>query len=106
MTIEEIKNIPISTIAGQLGIEVDGSGKAYCFKGHDKTTLSLSFNREGNYFHCFGCGIGGSSIDLVSEYCGYTTAEAIRWIEGRESSTWEPAPKSIGELLHCLQVRR
>jgi len=94
MTIEEIKSIPITTIAGQLGIEIDGSGKAYCFNGHDKATPSLSFNRKENYFHCFGCGIGGSSIDLVRAYYGKTTAEAIRWIEG-EGSTWEPVPRIL-----------
>jgi len=75
-----IKQIPILDVANRLGISVN-KNKAFCFKGHDKKTASLSFNVTGNYFKCFGCGIGGTTIDLVKEFLNLTTGEAIRWLE-------------------------
>lgn len=79
--IERIKQIPILEVANKLGIEVDKNNKAYCFKGHDKKSKSLSFNIDENYFNCFGCGIGGTTIDLVKEYLQINTGEAIKWLE-------------------------
>ena len=81
MSIQTVKAVNILALAERLGIEVNASGKAYCIRGHDKKTPSLSFNKQGNYFYCFGCGIGGSTIDLVKEVLSVPTKEAIRWIE-------------------------
>lgn len=76
----EIKQIPILDVANRLGISVN-KNKALCFKGHDKKTASLSFNVASNYFKCFGCGIGGTVIDLVKEFYNISTAEAIKWLK-------------------------
>lgn len=79
MSIEQVKQVPILDVARRLGIAVVDS-KACCFI-HDDKTPSLSFNEGGNYFKCFGCGAGGSVIDLVKLYLDTGTGEAIRWIE-------------------------
>ena len=79
--IPTVKSLPILDVASALGIVFDTSNKALCFNGHD-TIPSLSFNTSGNYFKCFGCGAGGSSIDLVMQTLHMTTHEALSWIEG------------------------
>lgn len=79
MSIEGVKTVPIIDIAKRLGIEVVGN-KAHCF-AHEDSTPSLSFNEQGNYFKCFGCNVGGSTIDLVKLAKNVGTSEAIRWIE-------------------------
>lgn len=79
MTIHEIKDIPILDVAHRLGIEVIGL-KANCF-AHEDSNPSLSFNKQDNYFKCFGCGIGGSNIDLVKHRLNVATGEAIQWFE-------------------------
>lgn len=92
MNIEQVKRVPILDVAQRLGIVVMDS-KARCFS-HEDGTPSLSFNANGNYFKCFGCGIGGSVIDLVKQYLDISTGEAIRWIEreyGMESDNNDPA---------------
>jgi DNA primase len=81
MTISDIKQIPILDVAYRLGIEVIGH-KSNCF-AHEDSNPSLSFNKQLNYFKCFGCGIGGSSIDLVKHRLNTTTGEAIRWFESQ-----------------------
>ena len=78
MSVIEVKTIPILNVARRLGIELAGN-KAHCF-AHEDNTPSLSFNEQGNYFKCFGCGVGGSTIDLVKLYLGVGTSEAIQWI--------------------------
>lgn len=80
MSIAEAKQIPIADVAARLNIKIDRHGKALCFNGHD-TVPSLKFYFDTNSFYCFGCGIGGSVIDLVREYLHITTGEAISWLE-------------------------
>ena len=82
LNIDKLKQIPILELADRLGISVRRN-KAMCFKGHDKKTPSLSFSPQKNLWHCFGCGAGGNNINLIKEYYGYDSKEAIAWL-GRE----------------------
>ena len=81
--LERIKQLPILDVAKRLGIEIKGS-KALCFKGHDQKTLSLSFNVKENYWHCFGCGIGGNTLDLVRAYLDISFKDALHWFQDTE----------------------
>ena len=78
--LEAVKAIPMLDIASRLGLVVNTNNKALCFNGHDSAP-SLSINTTQNYFKCFGCGVSGSNIDLVKEFYGIKTGEAIKWIE-------------------------
>ncbi len=80
MIIDEIKRIPIADIATRLGIKPDRHGMVLCFNGHD-TKASCKLYPHTNSFFCFGCGIGGSSIDLVKEKLKIPTREAIKVIK-------------------------
>jgi len=61
--IERLKNINSEEVAIALGIRVIRH-KACCFL-HDERNPSLSF--KGSRWHCYGCGKGGNSIDLVMQ---------------------------------------
>lgn len=71
---------PIICVAEKLGIKFMSKSKALCFRGHDVKTPSLSFNPQKNYFHCFGCGVGGGPISLVMNYLNFNYKEAISWL--------------------------
>lgn len=77
---EDLNNIPIVNVAEKLGIDVDRCNKAFCFRNHDKNTKSLSFQKNKNFFHCFGCGVGGGTINLVMEYYNIGFIEACEWL--------------------------
>ena len=63
---DEIKQLPIVTVAERLGIEVNRASKARCFIGtHQDEVPSLHFNQDKNYYHCFGCEAHGDVIELV-----------------------------------------
>ncbi len=74
------KNIPILLVAQALHIEVNRN-KAMCFGNHDTKSPSLSFSPEKNLWHCFGCGLGGSNIELVSNVQGVSHIDAARWLD-------------------------
>ncbi len=42
--------------------------KAFCFKGHDDKTPSLSIRRADGAFLCFGCGVKGRDWNAFSNY--------------------------------------
>jgi len=44
--------------------------KTFCFKGHDLKTPSLSISKKTGRFHCFGCGIGGPSWNVLAGLIG------------------------------------
>ena len=45
---------------------------------HDEKTPSFSVNAERGFFHCFGCGVGGSAFDFIMRVEGLTFGEALR----------------------------
>lgn len=44
-------------------VELDRQGRGLC-PFHDDKIASFSVNAEGNFWHCFACGTGGSVIDF------------------------------------------
>jgi len=47
---------------------------------HNDSDPSLSFNIEENYFHCFGCGVGGGPIEMVKLTRNVEALEAAKKI--------------------------
>ena len=76
--LDGLRQIPILEVAERLGIRIKGK-KALCFSGHD-TKPSLSFLPEKNIWKCFGCGLRGSSIDLVMHVKEVNFKGAIDWL--------------------------
>jgi len=44
---------------------------------HDEKTPSFTVNAERGFFHCFGCGVGGTVFDFVMRQEGLTFPEAL-----------------------------
>ena len=45
---------------------------------HNEKTPSFSVNAERGFFHCFGCGAGGSVFNFITRVEGLTFPEAVR----------------------------
>src|SRR5262249_35433829 len=45
---------------------------------HQEKTPSFSVNAERGFFHCFGCGAGGSVFDFIMRVGGLTFFEALQ----------------------------
>jgi len=67
---EEIKSkLDIIEVAEYYGLELNKHGKACC-PFHDEDTPSFSISKKKQYFHCFGCGVGGDVIALTQRLLG------------------------------------
>lgn len=57
-------NKPLSENIGEY-VELEKKGKSYLglCPFHEEKTPSFTVNNNMNVYHCFGCGIGGSSIE-------------------------------------------
>jgi len=65
--IERVKErVDIVEVIGQR-ISLDRNHKAHC-PFHDDKNPSFSVNPKGQYFHCFGCGVGGDVIRFLELY--------------------------------------
>jgi len=62
--IEEIKQIPISEVLGNVPPPRAGNRSNILCPLHQEKTPSCVVYHESNTFHCFGCGKGSSVIDL------------------------------------------
>jgi DNA primase len=50
---------------------------------HNEKTPSFSVNAERSFFHCFGCGVGGTVFDFVMRIEALTFAEALQSLARR-----------------------
>lgn len=66
-TIERVKEkVDIVQVIGQR-IKLDSHHKALC-PFHTEDIPSFSVNPRGQYFHCFGCGVGGDAFKFLELY--------------------------------------
>ncbi len=57
-------------------VELNKHNKGLC-PFHDEKTPSFSVNPAGQYFKCFGCGVGGDVIKFIQLYKNITFKEAL-----------------------------
>jgi hypothetical protein len=78
---------PIIQVAIELGIKVQGNmGKCFKSERHrdGDRAMTLFFNPSRNTFFCKSCeDVGGSVVDLVSQYRAVAREEAISWLAHR-----------------------
>ena len=65
----------IIDVVGQR-IELDRHHKALC-PFHDESSASFSVNTVGQYFHCFGCGVGGDVFRFLELYEGKSFMQVL-----------------------------
>lgn len=70
----------VQVIGGR--IKLDRNNKALC-PFHEEKTPSFSVNVKVQYFHCFGCGVGGDVIRFIELYEKKSFKEALLGLAGR-----------------------
>jgi DNA primase len=95
------KRLPVVEVASALGLEVEKGSKCRCFI-HEDSNPSLVFFRDSNRWHCFGCGVGGDTIELVKRYLDVDFKEALEWLRRRflvgERQTPKAAPAGPSQM--------
>ena len=94
-TIEELRRLPVESVAERLGINVVRH-KALC-PFHSDHHASLSFNIRKNTFRCFACGANGGVIDLAMQHLRKPFPDACRWLADEHNiiaATPQPATQA------------
>lgn len=78
--IQEVKErADIVQVAYRMNIQLNRNLKARC-PFHKEKTASFSINKNKQIFKCFGCGIGGDCITLVSKLLNINAYESAKTI--------------------------
>lgn len=83
--LEELKaKCDIVTIISQY-IPLSKKGGKYfgCCPFHNEKTASLCVNTDGQYYHCFGCGVSGNVIGFVMEMESLSYVDAVKYLADR-----------------------
>ena len=80
--LETIKKIPITTLLEGHKMTSIGNNQKKCLCPlHNEKTPSFTIYGDTNSFYCYGCGVGGSNIDLIMKRDKLSTGEAIRLLK-------------------------
>ena len=78
--IQEVKaRVDIIKVAQYFGLNLNKVNKCRCL-WHKENTASLSFSQSKQIFKCFGCGVGGDCITLVSKLLNINAYESAKQI--------------------------
>src|SRR5579871_6927926 len=83
--IEEVRTRAdiVEIIGAQVRLRRAGRNLVGLCPFHNEKTPSFSVNAERGFFHCFGCGAGGSVFDFVMRTEGLSFPEAIESLARR-----------------------
>ncbi len=73
----------VEVIGAQVRLRKAGRNYVGLCPFHQEKTPSFSVNLERGFFHCFGCGLGGTLFDFVMRVEGLTFPEAVRSLARR-----------------------
>jgi DNA primase len=82
----QLRQLPLRDVARRLGIKVNTRAIRCPLPGHEDKNPSFAFFFSSNTWKCFGCGRGGTTIDLVIEMLQCSLADAANWLEGGAAS--------------------
>lgn len=76
---EELKNrVDIAEVIGEyVDLRRRGNATIGLCPFHNEKTPSFNVNREGQFYHCFGCGKGGDVFSFLMDISGMSFMEAV-----------------------------
>lgn len=83
--LDDARSVPIMEIFNMYGyspIDIGNNRKKLCCPFHNEKSPSLVVYLETNSFYCFGCGLGGSPIDLIINLESCSVGRAIKILCG------------------------
>lgn len=81
------KNDIVSVISQYVPLTRKGSKYFCCCPFHNEKTASMCVNSDGQYYHCFGCGVSGDVITFVMEMESLSYVDAVKLLAERANMT-------------------
>lgn len=109
--IDELKNRAdaVEVIGAHVRLRRAGRNYIGLCPFHQEKTPSFTVSRERGFFHCFGCGAGGTVFNFLMRLEGLSFPEAVRSLAGRYGMTLhegqsDPARASEREAMLAAAV--
>jgi len=67
----------VDIVDSRVKLKKKGKNYSACCPFHNEKTPSFSVSQEKQFYHCFGCGVHGNSIDFIMEFDRLDFVEAI-----------------------------
>lgn len=102
----KFNNDIVSVISKYLPLKKNGKTFWACCPFHHEKTPSFAINSQGQYYHCFGCGVGGNVINFIQKIEGVDFLEAVK-ILAKNANMEVPAfteDKSIQEKRKRIEL--
>lgn len=78
---EVLQRINIVELIDQfVPLKKQGNNFTACCPFHNEKTPSFSVNQQKQFYHCFGCGVGGNAINFLMQYNHFHFVEAVEWL--------------------------
>ncbi len=81
------RNDIVDVIGSYIALEKKGGTHWACCPFHHERTPSFAVNQEGQFYHCFGCGVSGDVLRFVREIEPTDFMGAVRILAGRAKLT-------------------
>lgn len=103
--IQELKsrNDIVSVISQYVPLTRKGSKYFCCCPFHNEKTPSMCVNTDGQYYHCFGCGVTGDIITFIMEMESLAYPDAVKLLADRANLT---LPEYRGDADHAKKQER
>lgn len=73
-----VARVPIAEVVGsRVQLKKSGSTLKACCPFHQEKTPSFHVNAQKNFYHCFGCGANGNSINFLRDHDNLNFNEAV-----------------------------
>ncbi len=73
-----VARVPIAEVVGsRVQLKKAGSSLTACCPFHQEKTPSFHVNVQKNFYHCFGCGASGNSINFLRDHDNLAFNEAV-----------------------------
>jgi DNA primase len=73
-----VERVPLAeVISSRITLKKSGSTLTACCPFHQEKTPSFHVNVQKNFYHCFGCGANGNSINFLREHDNLSFNEAV-----------------------------
>ena len=97
------RNDIVEVIGSYVALERKGNTHWACCPFHHERTPSFAVNQEGQFYHCFGCGVSGDVVGFVREIEPTDFMGAVRILAARAKMT---VPESNFDTEQAIEMKK
>lgn len=102
--IRSLNNI-VDVIGQYVSLKRSGSSYVGLCPFHNEKTPSFHVNADKQYFHCFGCGVGGDVFGFTMKYGNYSYLDAVKVLADRVGYAL-PEPEMTADIAKKRELKQ